>query len=71
MRYAAFALMLLLWGAVLAEVKAQEAAVLGYLEPVGAIILAFLIFNEVPSAIAILGGSLILIAGYIVTMKRI
>lgn len=55
----------------LREVKAQEAAILGYLEPVGAILLALLIFREVPSGMAIIGGVLILVAGYIITVKRI
>lgn len=54
----------------LKEVKAQEAAVLGYFEPVGAIILALLIFGEVPSGMAIMGGIFILFAGYLITSKR-
>lgn len=50
-------------------VKAQEAAVLGYFEPVGAVILAFLILKEVPSVMAVIGGILILLAGYLTVTK--
>lgn len=53
------------------EVKAQEAAVLGYLEPVGAILLALLIFEEIPSAVATLGGILIIVAGLLITIRKI
>jgi drug/metabolite transporter (DMT)-like permease len=55
----------------LKEVKAQEAAILGYLEPVGAILLALAIFGETPSGIAVIGGILILLAGYLVTVKKV
>jgi len=51
-------------------VKAQEAAVLGYIEPIGAIILAFLLLGEIPSGTAIIGGILIILAGYLVTLRR-
>lgn len=65
--HSTLALVLYLKG--LREVKAQEAAVLGYLEPIGAVLLALLIFGEIPSEIAIIGGILIIISGYIVTIK--
>jgi drug/metabolite transporter (DMT)-like permease len=48
------------------SVKANEAAILGYLEPVGAIILALVILHEVPGLGALLGGALILLSGYMI-----
>jgi drug/metabolite transporter (DMT)-like permease len=48
------------------SVKAYEAAILGYLEPVGATLLAFAILNEVPGIQALLGGLLILYSGYLI-----
>jgi drug/metabolite transporter (DMT)-like permease len=52
------------------SVKANEAAILGYFEPVGAIILAFIFLHEVPGINALLGGSLILYSGYMIIKKR-
>ena len=52
------------------SVKASEAAVLGYLEPVGAIILALVILYEVPGLKVLLGGSLILYSGYVILRGR-
>jgi drug/metabolite transporter (DMT)-like permease len=51
------------------SVKANEAAVLGYMEPVGAVILALIFLNEVPSLQALTGGCLIIFSGYM-TIKR-
>ena len=48
------------------SVKASEAAILGYFEPVGAIILALVILHEVPGITALLGGALILCSGYMI-----
>ena len=45
------------------SVKANEAAILGYLEPVGAIILALIFLHEIPGVNALLGGALILYSG--------
>lgn len=53
------------------SVKANEAAVLGYFEPVGAIILAFVFLHEVPGVQALLGGALILYSGYMIIKKRL
>ncbi|GBE04209.1 MAG TPA: hypothetical protein ENH45_03620 [Nitrospirae bacterium] len=53
------------------SVKANEAAVLGYFEPVGAIILAFIFLHEVPGIEALLGGALILYSGYMIIKKRL
>ncbi len=47
-------------------VKANEAAILGYFEPVGAIILAFIFLNEVPEMIALLGGGIIIFSGFLI-----
>jgi drug/metabolite transporter (DMT)-like permease len=52
------------------SVKANEAAILGYFEPVGAIILAFIILHEVPGSAALLGGALILFSGYLILRGR-
>lgn len=52
------------------DVKANEAAILGYFEPVGAIIMAFIFLNEIPGARALLGGALILYSGFIIIRKK-
>jgi drug/metabolite transporter (DMT)-like permease len=51
-------------------VKANEAAILGYLEPVGAIILALFFLHEVPGFKAMLGGALILFSGFMIIRSR-
>ncbi len=50
----------------LKSVKANEAAILGYFEPVGAIILALIFLNEIPGIKALLGGALILYSGFMI-----
>ncbi len=52
------------------SVKANEAAILGYCEPVGATILAFFFFHEVPGITALLGGAMILLSGYLILRAR-
>jgi len=52
------------------SVKANEAAILGYFEPLGATILAFIFLHETPGITALIGGSLILISGYMVLRAR-
>ncbi len=52
------------------SVKANEAAILGYFEPVGAIILALIFLQEVPGMAALLGGALILYSGYVIVRAR-
>ncbi|MEW6602204.1 MAG: DMT family transporter [Nitrospirota bacterium] len=52
------------------SVKANEAAILGYFEPVSAIILAFIVFHEVPGMTALLGGALIIYSGYLILKAR-
>lgn len=46
-------------------VAANTAAILGYLEPVAAIVLGFIVFNEALSPAALLGGAMILFSGAI------
>jgi drug/metabolite transporter (DMT)-like permease len=53
------------------SVKANEAAILGYFEPVGAILLALVILHEVPGITALLGGAMILFSGYMILKARI
>lgn len=54
----------------LRRVLAQHAAILGYIEPLAAIPLAFFLLSETPSMIALFGGILILISGYLVIHAR-
>lgn len=49
-------------------VTANKAAVLGYLEPVSAIIFSMIFLNETPGLNAVAGGALILFSGYL-TLK--
>jgi drug/metabolite transporter (DMT)-like permease len=46
-------------------VTANKAAVLGYLEPVGAIIFGMIFLWEYPTAISLIGGALIIFSGYL------
>jgi drug/metabolite transporter (DMT)-like permease len=54
----------------LKAVRASKAAVLGYLEPVGAMLFAMVIFEEVPRAMSLFGGVLILYSGYLTIRRR-
>jgi drug/metabolite transporter (DMT)-like permease len=54
----------------LKSVKANEAAILGYFEPIGATILALIFFHEVPGLQALIGGALILYSGYMILRSR-
>jgi drug/metabolite transporter (DMT)-like permease len=63
----AFALTLYLTG--LRLIRAQEAAVLTYLEPVSAMMFGYLLLDQQSTPTMIAGGILILIAGYIVASK--
>ncbi len=49
----------------LSSVQANRAAVLGYLEPVGAIIFSMIFLKEFPPLNAYIGGGLILLSGYL------
>jgi drug/metabolite transporter (DMT)-like permease len=60
----------LLYYSALRKVMAQHAAILGYMEPLSAIPLAFLFLSETPSFAALFGGVLILFSGYLVVHSR-
>ncbi len=49
----------------LGKIRANKAAILGYLEPVSAIIFALIFLGEVPATVSLFGGLLILLGGYI------
>lgn len=59
----------LLYYSGLKHVSANRAAILGYLEPVSAIIFSMIFLHEVPGMISIAGGMMILVSGYI-TLRR-
>ena len=61
----------LLYFSALRKVLAQHAAILGYIEPLAAIPLAFLFLSEKPPFIAVLGGMLILFSGYLIIRSRL
>jgi drug/metabolite transporter (DMT)-like permease len=61
--HAVFAACCYLWG--IRSIGAQTASVLGYLEPLGAVTLAALFLAETPTWIALAGGALILLSGYL------
>jgi drug/metabolite transporter (DMT)-like permease len=50
-------------------VKANRAAILGYIEPVGAIIFGMIFLSEYPGAVSLIGGVLILYSGYLALSK--
>jgi drug/metabolite transporter (DMT)-like permease len=56
----------LLYYSALRKVMAQHAAILGYIEPLAAVPLAFFFLAESPSPAALLGGILILLSGYLI-----
>jgi drug/metabolite transporter (DMT)-like permease len=60
----------LMYYSALRKVMAQHAAVLGYMEPLAAIPVAFLLLLETPSLVALLGGALILFSGYLIIHSR-
>jgi len=60
----------LMYFSALRKVLAQHAAILGYIEPLAAIPLAFLFFAEAPPVAALAGGVLILLSGYLVMHKH-
>jgi drug/metabolite transporter (DMT)-like permease len=49
----------------LQEVSANRAAVLGYLEPVCAIVFSMLFLSEIPGMHSVIGGILIIFSGYL------
>ena len=56
----------LLYFNALRRVLAQHAAILGYMEPLCAIPLAFFFLSETPTLVTLFGGLLILLSGYMV-----
>lgn len=54
----------------LKTVTAGRAGVLGYLEPVGAIIFSMVFLDELPGIYSLAGGALILVSGYITLMRN-
>jgi drug/metabolite transporter (DMT)-like permease len=60
----------LMYFSALRKVLAQHAAILGYIEPLAAIPLAFLFLAETPPPVALLGGILILFSGVLVMRQR-
>lgn len=60
----------LLYFSGLRHVLAQHAAILGYIEPIAAVPLAFMFLSEQPPPAAMLGGIFILISGYLVIRER-
>jgi drug/metabolite transporter (DMT)-like permease len=63
----AFAVTLYLKG--LGMIKAQKAVVFTYLEPASAVVFGFLFLAQPPTPLMLVGGLLILIAGYIVASR--
>ncbi|ASJ01343.1 DMT family transporter [Thermococcus gorgonarius] len=63
-------LALLLYMEGLKEVEAGEAALLSYLDPLSAVIYAFIIFGEVPGVTTAIGGALILLASALDILSR-
>lgn len=61
----------LMYYSALRHVLAQHAAILGYVEPLAAIPLAFLLLSESPPPFTLLGGLLIILSGYLVVHARI
>ncbi len=54
----------------LREVSANRTAVLGYIEPVCAILFSYLFLHEVPGVNSLVGGALILASGYLTLRTR-
>ncbi len=63
----AFAVTLYLKG--LGMIKAQKAVIFTYLEPTGAVVFGFLFLSQQPTLLMLAGGSLILLAGYLVASR--
>jgi drug/metabolite transporter (DMT)-like permease len=56
----------LLFTSGLSEVKTQHAGILAYMEVAGGMVWGLLLFSEVPPAVTLLGGLMIVMAGYVV-----
>lgn len=53
----------------LKEVRASKASILGYFEPVGAMLLAIFFLNEIPGIRSVSGGILIIFSGYLIMIR--
>ena len=53
----------------LKQIKAQEAAVLTYIEPASAVIYGMIFLGQLPSSLTLIGGIFIVVAGVLVTVK--
>jgi drug/metabolite transporter (DMT)-like permease len=60
----------LLYFSALRRVLAQHAAILGYIEPLAAIPMAYLFLSEKPPLTALFGGMLILFSGYLIVRSK-
>ncbi len=60
----------LMYFSALRQVLAQHAAILGYIEPLAAIPLAFLLLAEKPPLVALFGGLLILASGFLIVRYK-
>ncbi len=54
----------------LKTVEVNEAALLSYLDPMSAVVYAFVVFGEVPGATTVTGGALIIIASALDVLRR-
>lgn len=54
----------------LAKVSGQSASVMFYIEPIGAVFLAWIVWGEALTASTIIGGAMILIAGYLAVRNK-
>ncbi|KJR40563.1 permease [Candidatus Magnetoovum chiemensis] len=53
----------------LKSIEANRTAILGYFEPLSAVVLGMLFLNEYPKTMTIFGGALIIFSGYLVINK--
>lgn len=53
------------------RVKAQDAAIIGYIEPLAATIYGIIFFSEIPNVATLIGGSLILLGIYLALREEI
>ena len=51
-------------------IRAQNASVIGLLEPLGAVVLSFLILHEVISLTTLMGGGFILLAALLASWEK-
>lgn len=51
------------------RIKVQHVGVLSYIDPLGAVVLGGIFFNEMPEVSTIIGGGMILLATYIILKK--